>query len=373
MGPYLHVNSMGDIFEKHYGKIGRIICGIFIVLTSVACVAQQMIAMGFIFEYFLNIQFLYGALISCAIAIVYSAAGGIRAVVKTDVIQFIIIAAFVPLLFLCAVNYKEDTTSFTTFPFEKLNPLYDIKMLPHAVTLFFVMSISALGPSVIHRLIMSKDIKQAIFITKTTGFLTVALISLLAAIALFSFAVDPHINSQAVLPFAINKFMPPFLIGASIAALLSVLMSTLDSVLHVVCLACVQDILLPLIKSKPTEKTQILLMKGTTVIIGIASVLLADHFKNIMDIIVFSVSFWGPTILIPFTYILYKKIFSQKTFILGTVCGLLFVSVWNLAIKKYLFLDGYIPGVLFSFIFFHLSPKTPITEKKSNLRNMYVF
>lgn len=90
--------SIGDIFFREYGTVGRIVIGISIFFVSVVTLGQQVFAVGLIFEYFFNIRFVFGVILGFGTLVIYSAFGGIRSVVKTDVIQFICITAFVPII-----------------------------------------------------------------------------------------------------------------------------------------------------------------------------------------------------------------------------------------------------------------------------------
>ena len=82
---YDFATSIGDIFQFEYGKIGRLVAGIFASLCAIAVTAYQILALCFIFEIFFDLPFVYSLLVGYGVVILYSAFGGIRAVVWTDV------------------------------------------------------------------------------------------------------------------------------------------------------------------------------------------------------------------------------------------------------------------------------------------------
>lgn len=353
MGNYKTENSIGDIFQKHYGKIGRQLAGIFIIFVSIFCGGQQISALGFIFEYFFQIPFYLGVFIAYGVVVIYSAFGGIRAVVATDIFQFVIIIAFVPILFISSYSYIGSLSEIITLiPFEKIDIMQQKESWGKALTLFTIMTFSALDPAFIHRLIMAKTPQQAAYITKVTGYLSIPLFTLMGGIGLLTCAYNPHIESNLALPYMIDTIFPPIIRGFSITALLAIFMSTIDSSLHVVSLSMAQDIILPLRKKQTPHLKQIHIARLSTIFMGAISVCIALYFQNIFDIMIFSFSFWGPTILTPFVFMLYEKIFQKKELIIGIILGSVTVIFWNIFIKKNTGLDGFIPGVIINSLYF---------------------
>lgn len=345
--------SIGDIFEKNYGSIGRTLAGVCIASVSVTCIGQQITALGFVFEQFFHLPFLWGALIAYGIVTIYSAFGGIRAVVATDVYQFILIIAFVPLLFIVSVDHLGGfSQAFSSIPPEKLDLFSHTEILGKAITMFVVMTFSALDPSFIHRLIMAKNARQAAYITRVTGYLSLPLFTVMGLIGLIAFVINPDIPANLALPYLIDTVMPPVVKGITVAGLFAVLMSTVDSDLHVLGLSVVQDVVMPLRKTPFSDASQIKLARLVTFLMGIISVVVALYFRNIFDIMIFAFSFWGPTILVPFIFSLYGHIFTQRQLIKGVLIGLATVVLWLAFLKQYTGLDGFIPGVLANSLYF---------------------
>ncbi len=354
---YVFINSLGDLFEYNYGEKGRFLVGISTLFVSVTTLGQQIMALGFILEYFFNIPYLFGSLLSLGTLVIYSALGGVRAVVMTDVYQFILIMALIPLLFLSILS-KTDV-------FSVLNSLqYSVETLSNTTidsfitpfTMFVVMTFTALDPSFIQRLVMSKNKKQAVYITKITGYISFPLITFMGFFGVMLCQTNISINPSHALPFMIDTVLPPFLKGIGIVSLLSVIMSTADSNLHVSSCSIVQDIIL-LIKKDIPDKIHVTLVRVMMVILSIFAFIICMLFNNIFDIMIFSFGFWGPTIIIPLLFSLYKNKFNVKDLFIGVFLSQLITIAWNIFLKKYYSIDGLIVGMLFSFCFF-------ITRKK---------
>ncbi len=112
--------TLGDIVERLYGKKAKIVTGILTLFYSIISISIQFFMIGKIFNSFLGINTSYGIIIGGVILGIYSAIGGIKAVTITDVLQFIVLIIFIPLIAMVALKevggYKE---LFINIPKEK--------------------------------------------------------------------------------------------------------------------------------------------------------------------------------------------------------------------------------------------------------------
>ena len=82
--------SMSDIMGKLYGAAGKWVTNIASILMAIGIIAVEVLAMGYIFNYFLGIPQLSGIVVGMGILIFYSTFGGVRAIAYTDVFQFFV-------------------------------------------------------------------------------------------------------------------------------------------------------------------------------------------------------------------------------------------------------------------------------------------
>jgi SSS family solute:Na+ symporter len=355
IGKFQKFTSIGDSMHSIYGKQGRIITGLCIIFVSIGSIGSQVAAVGFVSQYLMGIPYIYGVLIGFGVLIFYSSFGGVRSVIATDVFQFVLILVFVPIVFLIGVNKVGGISQLlNSLPQEKLLLFPNSVDFKKAFTMFVVMSFSALDPSFIQRLIIAKNIKQAIQITKITGYLSIPLFTIMGAIGLVAFVLNPNIDPNHALAYLVDNALPVGLKGLAIAGLLAALMSTADSDLHVLGLSIVQDIILPFFKTNLSEKIKLNAVRIATLIAGVFSVFVALYFKNIIDIMIFAFSFWGPTVLVPFIFALYGVVFSKKQFATGTIIGLLTVVFWNTTMESMTGFDGFIPAMILNSLYFFI-------------------
>ena len=90
--------SIGEIMGELYGDIGKIISGVSSVLFSIGYIAVQVSSIGYLCNFIWGISHFYGTIMGSIIIISYSALGGIRSIVFTDIFQFGILIIAIPLM-----------------------------------------------------------------------------------------------------------------------------------------------------------------------------------------------------------------------------------------------------------------------------------
>lgn len=367
IGKFHGLMSVGDVMQKLYGKYGRIIGGISICLVSIGSVSSQVSAVGYVLDQLLGIPFYWGAIIGCSVIVTYSALGGIRSVVATDVLQFLLLIIFIPMVCSVGLNIvggyealiqKVPQTHFSLFQ--------DKSTMTKAVTMFFILSLSALDPSFIQRLLLSRDIKQAIQSTKITGILSIPFFTIMGGIGLLALVINPELNPNLALPYLIDNILPVGLKGLAICGVLAAVMSTADSDLHVLGLSAVHDLLIPLSGKNFSEKTQLRIAQISTFLLGSLSIFIALNFKSIIDIMIYAFSFWGPTALIPFIAGVLGYRFPFKIFLTGVVVGSITVLFWNFFMADSCGFDGLIPGMIVNSLIFYVSHKLKMSYEVSS-------
>jgi len=81
--------SMAEVMGRLYGKYYRIITGVLGIIDSVCMIGMGLFVFSSVCESILHINPIFGVIIGEIIFSIYTAHGGIKAVVATDVLQFI--------------------------------------------------------------------------------------------------------------------------------------------------------------------------------------------------------------------------------------------------------------------------------------------
>ncbi|HXV27928.1 MAG TPA: sodium:solute symporter family protein [bacterium] len=354
MGEFLDAISIGDIMEKNYGKAGKITGGLFSVLLCVGIVGAQVGAMGYIFNVLLGIPQIWGILIGCGIVIVYSAIGGMNAVVATDILQFLLLSVGIPLTLVLGWHYvggfsaiqaavPANHFSFThsSLSFWGFSSLF--------LTFFFG---EALVPPYVQRLLISRDVTRTARGTLWSGLYSIPFFAVAGAIGLIALTMQPDMNPNLALPSVVLQVLPIGIKGFVIAGMISIVMSSADSFLNSASIAFVHDLVKPLRRVPLSEKTELSLAKWTTVVVGVASIIFAVKIKSILDILIYAYNFWAPIILVPLAAALLGYKATSRNFLVGAAAGLTGVAVWRFWLQNPGGFDGLVVGTFCNFIAF---------------------
>jgi len=361
IGKFKDAISVGDIMYQLYGKHARTITAIASFLVCSGIIGAQINAMGYVFNLFLEIPTPYGIIIGTTIVVTYAAIGGMRSVIATDILQFIILIVMIPLTFILSIIkiFKADFSQITS----QLEPFH--LSFQHDMGSFFFISIflslllgEALVPPYVQRLLIGKTIKQTIRGTLISAFISVPFFITVGLLGVVAYFYAPDLNPNLALPHVINIILPIGLKGLAISAMISVIMSSADSYLNASSVALVHDLYKPLFNQNLTSKNELRWMKMTTFIVGIAATIFALSIESVLDILFYSYNFWAPIILVPFVLGIIKNYqLSAKQFINLTFLTILFMLIWNGWIETHINFEGLVAGVGFNLVLYLMMVK----------------
>ena len=97
--------SLGDIMQQMFGEKSQTLVGILSFINGIGSVMSQIVALGFVFNYLVGMDTRLGMVIGGGIIVSYAAFGGVRAVITTDVIQFIVLVVAIPIMLHTALSH----------------------------------------------------------------------------------------------------------------------------------------------------------------------------------------------------------------------------------------------------------------------------
>ncbi len=330
-----------------YGRSGQVITGLLGVLVCAGITGAQVGAIGVVFHEFLGISRELGIYIGCGIVIAYTTIGGMRAIVLTDVIQFLLLGIALPLaLFLGlrmvgGVSGLQETlppAHFAVFG-ENMPPL----MLGSLFLSFCVGE--TLVPPYMQRLLIGRNPRETSEGTLYSGLFSIPFFAITGMIGLVALALAPDLNPNQAMPFVIKTVLPVGLRGLAVAGVVSIVMSSADSFLNAASVSLINDVVTPLRKSALSEKRGLIVAKITTLAVGVLAVVFAMRIENILDILLFSYNFWAPVVLVPLLAVLMGYKASTKTFLVGALCGLTSLILWRWVLGDPGGVDGLVIGV----------------------------
>ncbi|EMR14034.1 twin-arginine translocation pathway signal [Methylophaga lonarensis MPL] len=354
MAQYPDAISVGDIMEPHYGRGARIFSGIFAIALCAGILGAQIGAMGYVFHIFLGLEAIWGILLGCGIVIAYSTVGGMRSVVWTDVIQFVVLAVGIPLTLYFGLQHIGGWQVLTeTVPSTHLSLPTEPLMLLALLSLFLTFMLGeTLVPPYLQRLLIGRENRDVVKGSLLSGLFSIPFFAVTGLIGLVALVMQPDLNANLAMPFVIQEAVPPVLQGIVAAAIISIIMSSADSFLNAASISFSNDVLRPLRHQPISDRAELRLARATTLLIGIAAVIFAISIDSVIDILIMAYNFWAPTVLVPLTMAILGVYVSKKRFVYGAVAGISVALIWNGLLSGPWQIDGLVLGTLANLLAF---------------------
>jgi SSS family solute:Na+ symporter len=309
--------TVAGYFGHRFGERPRFVMLVLSILFSVFVVAAQMAAFGTVVSAVIGDAVEVQSLLTWAIVIggsmvvIYSTAGGLLAVIHTDVYQFIVlIFGFAVTLAACAPDLIQSWgTVASTVPREFFQPEGG-KGWVFLVTTFLAFLLGeTFAPGYATRYCVGKNLKETrLGIAGAGFFLALVFPLILFFIALYARVHFPGIEPQEALPLVVKQLTNPLVAGLMIGALLMAVMSSADSALNSSTAIFVKDLFEHQLGWKDTGDGRILrLSRICSVLLGVSSVLIAVTWPDIISLLLFTYHVWAPAVILPICVGVFSK------------------------------------------------------------------
>ncbi len=306
------------------------------------------------------------------IAVAYTSIGGLKAVIYTDTIQWLVLISGlvfigIPVAY-HAVGGYEAIKSALSAEYLSLTNVSVYQIINWSVT---IIPIWFVGMTLYQRIYASKGEKEAkkawliagVFEWPIMAFMGVIL-GMLAKVAanqgMFAGITDAaSMDSEMGLPVLLATILPVGLMGLMLSSYFSAILSTADSCLMAASGNIVTDIISKFAKNKLTHKRELQLSQIVTLLVGIFAIFLASQMQNVLELMLYSYAFMVSGLFIPVLGALFwKKSHSIAAFgsmLLGGGTTILLILTQNklpFGIQLSENLDANIYGISLSLILF---------------------
>jgi len=314
------INTDLEFYELRYkGKAAGFLRGfraIYLgVVFNIITMAGVCLAGAKIANILLGISQEHTLLISSIIVVIYSSLGGLKGVLITDMIQFIIamvgsIWATIYILDIPEIGglqnlllHENVVGKLDIFPdFENTEMLITLFIIPFAVqwwSTWYPGAEPGGGGYIAQRMLAAKDEKNAMWATLFFNFahyalrpwpwILVGLASLVLFPTLESIAVafpglNPEMQGDDVAYAAMMTYLPAGLIGIVMTSLIAAFMSTISTQLNWGSSYIVNDFYGRFINQKVTEKQKVLVGRVSTVVLMICAAWFSFYLKSAKDV-----------------------------------------------------------------------------------------
>jgi Na+/proline symporter len=343
--------SVGDIMAVYYGNIGRYIAGFSSILVSIGLVAAQISVSGRIFEYILQINYIYGVILSYGIVVTYTTIGGFRSVLFANQLQFFAILFAIPVISIFGIYQIGAENFIAAIPSEKISLFDNDDLLLATISATLGFTVMNMFPTFIQRSLISRNsatTSKAIYLKSIIYAFFLVFITINGLLA---FVIFPEAKASLALPQLIDHIIPVGIQGFVIVGLLAAVMSTADSDLNITSITLVKDFLNPIFHINDQNK-MLFLARILNIFIGSAAILIALCFERVADLVIFVAGFWGPVILAPLILALFDIVISKNAFAISCLFGATSFIIWETLFSTSINFKGVFVGTLMNLLCF---------------------
>ncbi len=271
-----------DFFEKRFDTKNKILTGILQIFLLIIWISVQAIAIASLATVLIGFEYSLALIFATGITILYTAVGGLKVDIITDFIQFwIILVVFCLMAFYGYSEFGGITNLIGAVPEGHFNP-FGFGGVSWFIGGIILSGFIYLSNTSHWQRIFSAESKET---AQKSFFLSIPFITLVALIVLFLGLVAavllPNIEQDTALFSLMNNILPPWLIGIGFAAIIAVVMSSIDSLLiggsSIIFKAVFR-------KNEFSEKKEVFYARLITGLFGICGFALAFIVPNIVTL-----------------------------------------------------------------------------------------
>ncbi len=365
----INLFTFPQIFGHFYNGKVAFLAGIISAIGYIGFTSSQILAGAKLASAsFVGLDMKIALIIMGAIAVIYTVMGGLKAVIYTDTIQWIILMAGlifigIPLCYISVggMDVIKDTLGPEFFSFGNVSWQQLVNWGVTIIPIWFV------GMTLYQRIYSTKSKKDAqrawfiagIFEWPLMAFMGVIL-GLFSRVAVdngmftsIGYATAAGLDAEMGLPLLLRTVLPVGLMGLMMSAYFSAIMSTADSCLMAASGNVLTDILDKIKPIKRSDKGVLRLSQILTLIIGILALILALNMQNVLQLMLYSYAFMVSGLFIPLIgAFFWKKSHPIAAFWAMLIGGSTTLLLTFVRVKLPFDLDPNIFGISASLIFF---------------------
>lgn len=293
-------HTLGDVIGQKYDTRCHVLAGVISVGLCAGFAAVMAKAGGVVFSNVFRMPLWSGVVITVGITTLYTASGGLRASVITDAFQFTSFAILLPVVLLLALAFhlKGGFASFASQAVESTTAeIHRLSWIEIAglITAFFLGE--TLIPPYANRALASETTRVS-----RNGFVLAGLFSVVWFVVVISLGVVAHqimpaeqIEEDYVLLSVVRRILPGGGHMLVLVVIISIIMSSLDSLMNAGAVAFTQDIVRPL--QRLHDRSALDVGRAATIIIGAAAAVGAVAVPSLIDGLLVCYTIWAPAIL----------------------------------------------------------------------------
>ena len=341
--------SIADIFGKLFDHRVKKAVAVCCILWCFGNLAWQIKGFTWVIENIYNGNAILAVIISFIVILIYTSFGGIRSVIITDIVQFLIfILIYMPLMIKLVYSFFTsgltlDFTSNTKLHFFTIETMYPLI----AVSIYYLLPNTE--PSFTHRMLIANSKTKNTKVNYSLSLfhaINVIFVGLVGIIAISYFNAS---DAKKIFFIVTRELLSPLESTILGVAIVTTILSTTDSLVNTASVIFVNDLL----SNKIKESIKLQLMKGVSFIGGLAALVVSLMFQNIVDIIFFFGEYYAVLVTAPFIMAFILKLRCCYSFWISFATGFIVLSVLRFITPDQLKHVAFVITFIFSIIIYY--------------------
>ena len=265
----------------------------------------------------------FALLIIAVVTILYTVIGGLKAVIYTDTVQWILLLSgliFVTipatLIKIGGISALRENLPAEYFSLMNISPVMFINWMVTIIPIWLI------GMTLYQRMYACKNEKEAKKAWYIAGFFEYPIMAFTGVfLGMCARVVFPEAEAEMALPMLIRDVLPLGVTGIVIASYFSAIMSTADSCLMASSGNFVNDIIERYFIKNISAKASIRLSMIATLIIGAFAVIIAAQFNTVLNAILYAYAFMVSGLFVPTLGAYFWKKASSAGALAGMLTG----------------------------------------------------
>ncbi len=342
--------TTGDLFEARFDRRTGLLAAVVVALAWFTFVGGQIVAGGKLMQATMSIDLTVAVAITGAVVLAYTAMGGLKAVIYTDVFQFVVLfigvlMIAVPIGLLKVGGWSGIVEHFTATP--ETAAMVDWGAVGWKTVLgwfFAIFPVWFISIAALQRIVAARDERTVRHSFLLTG---VPIEWPLFAIGSTLIGMIAHMllpeltDAELATPTLIMTLLPPGLAGFVIAAYIAAVMSTADSALIGPVAIVTNDIYRKRLRPEASHASVVRVARVTTLVLGTLAIGIAYLVPNVLDLMLYAYTFGAAGLFFPMLGLLFWRRTTARGAFWSMLAGGGSAVAWAVAGEPYGFAASY--------------------------------
>jgi Na+/proline symporter len=323
------LTTIADLFRQRYSIGVERLAVLLMLPTSLLWAAAQVRAFGQVIAASSDLSVTVTVTVAAGVVIIYTASGGLLADVITDLIQGVALILGLGVLLFAVLLAGPGTEALATLPPERLQPFGGGQVPWYEVLESWAIPVlgSVVAAELVARVVATRSprVAQRSFLAAGAVYLLVGLMP--ATLGLVGAVTLPGLeHAEQVLPLLAQRHLSPLLYTLFAGAIVSAILSTVDSTLLVSASLVSHNIIVPL-RPGISEAAKVRLARGFVALFGVLAWLMALEAEGVYALVEQASAFGSSGIVVVVTFGLFSRRGDARSAVAALLTG---VATWVL-------------------------------------------